>query len=138
MPPSYQKYLPQFVLNLNKLNYSWNPKGELMIDNQPIAMSHVADLFSYISRNRRDDKIPIGFNEFKTAIKKTNIPLEFIARKSLKAELYTTDESFNNANRITYVKKAFSDPEYFLENKYADSQSLKRSHSEEQMKWLNY
>lgn len=84
VPLNTKKYVPLITSALQKLNYGWNEKGELTVNNEAVIGSHIADLFSYIMHNRKEDKKPTGFSEFLNALQNAAIPQEFIKRKNLK------------------------------------------------------
>lgn len=134
VPPSYKKFIPEILSSMKKINYNWTENGELIIDNKVIPYTHVADLLSYIARNRKDDTTPIGFGEFWGGLKKANIPNEFINRKTLKKQVHSL-----SSDRTKRFKRSSSDPQYFSEGEYSRLNETERPHSETpNLKWLNY
>lgn len=134
--PSYKKYLPELISALRRIKYKWNKDGELVIDDEPVKFTHVADLFSYISKNRKGDLEPFGFPQFFEGIIKANIPSQFIIRKSLKEELLVTDKY-----KRTDINKRTLNDSYFQESKLITSDSLGKSQSQSKTtakKWLTF
>ena len=138
VPPSYKKYLSTLISALKNANYTWNQSGELVINDKIVPYTHVADLFSYISRNSREDIKPVGLSNFIEGIKKANVPLHFIIRKDLKEKLSVNKYTSKGSAKVDEKEV---DSDYFPESKFTSTELLvnpKSSSDSDSVKWLRY
>lgn len=79
MPGNIKTKARGILNHLIKNNFSWNSKGELIINQKPIENSHIIDLIKaslYPFKNFS----PVGLRDFIDSLIATNIPPSFIQR----------------------------------------------------------
>lgn len=119
VPTAYRSFIPHIITRMQKLNVFYNDRGELKVKNNIIEKSNIVDLFSFIMRNRKKEKPPIGFMEFWQVLKEINIPKRWIGNKSLHSILLASSDvdepsqtastqssvEISNAYRVPLYKK---------------------------------
>ena len=62
-------------------NVDWNAKGELVLNDAPIAKSHIVDLVNDLMRKRTTTSAPTGWIELAKVLKDSNVPHELIGNE---------------------------------------------------------
>lgn len=112
-----------------------NKKGEIVIENNVTKNSHIIDLIHDFSRERNKKLLPVGFKEFAHALKKSNMPKEYVGNSIRRNMIFDSDSdsktqltkasSFDNF--ASAVEGDFDDTVVFH-----DAQSTsRRKHSDE-------
>lgn len=91
-PAKSEKFVPLIVEKLKSREYGWNEVGELVVKNEPVKNSRIADMFSYIFRNLKTQSEPVHFNVFLRAMKEINVPLSWIQNKKVLASLQAAEK----------------------------------------------
>ena len=77
-PPRFQRNIKNLLEHVQSTpNLSWNELGEIIIDGQIMKGTNILDLSHGVARTRKI-KPPYGFQEFVSALQRSNTPKEFL------------------------------------------------------------
>ena len=68
----------------------FNERKELMLNGQPMAGTNVFDLFHHTVRDKSMNNLPIGWNEFYTALRRGNVPRMALGNRNIPEDIGTT------------------------------------------------
>lgn len=87
--PKIFKKKAEMLVNVLKdsSNFSVNPQGEIIINNQRLPNTHIVDLVNDVIRDRPSHEAPQGQQEFLQFLKNLNIPKEYIGNKNRKKQI---------------------------------------------------
>ena len=63
-------------------NVSWTPEGEMIHQGRKIPDSHLVDLVEDVMRKQQHKLAPVGWQQFASALKHSNVPQEFITHNA--------------------------------------------------------
>lgn len=81
VPKTHAKFVPIILEKLNTRLYSWNERGEFVINNSAVKNSKMVDFFTYLMRNSKRAEEPNHFYKFLSAVNEINIPMSWIANE---------------------------------------------------------
>ena len=82
VPQRFQKKAKQLLKHVERIkDLSWTPAGEMVYRGQKIPRSNIVDLVGDMMRHRRSVPDPAGWKVFASALKRSNVPLEFIGHQ---------------------------------------------------------
>lgn len=88
----------------NKETFSWDDKGQILIENVLVPQSNIIDLFNDVLRNRKHSTHPVGGVEFYNFLKASNVPNEYIANHKRRA--YISNKSVNEGETLSKKLKS--------------------------------
>ena len=110
---------------------TWNERGEILQNGEPIVGSNIYDLLNEVIRSRKQSNEPKGWDVFSKALKSSNVPMELIGNKT----------RWNTEKTTPPLKQRLSRQELFDISK-PNPKRIKRSKSHGQQKntinWLPY
>lgn len=120
VPVTLQKKARLLIDHLKDLSdLTWNERGELLRNGNPIPGSHLSDLVNDAIRNRKTKTKPIGWEHFYKAVKASNVPQELIGHR---------EDRFKDAERSVSQDRQLSlTPKTSKSRKPSRSSSVRRS-----------
>jgi hypothetical protein len=88
--PKHAQNRARALVDILRPHLQWNDRGEILVRDEPIQNSHIADLVKYTVVRHLSRQLPIGGREYAAVLASINIPRTLVVNERLPIEPPTT------------------------------------------------